>query len=201
MKRVIAAAVVAALAACGGGRKAKVGKALLAYADGVEQAPEGWPVVEVMPGNAAPFPDAATHVLVAADRDVSFAEVWPLIEGARARGVELRFYVGDRRDRVKVMEMNPPPQGESIRIVVTEDGKACVNLPGVEEAKCVMTKQHRVDRAYTRELVREAFRASNLRQVRVQADTGLRWNDVVRAVDGARTCCEGERMIVGLENY
>ena len=64
-----------------------------------------------------------------------------------------------------------------------------------------MTAQQRVDRAYTRELVREAFRASNLRHVRVEAETGLRWNDVVRAVDGARTCCTGERMIVGLKKY
>ncbi len=200
MKLLIAAVAVAATA-CGGVKEAKVGEARLAYADGVDDAPKGWSTVEVMPGKAGALPDDAKQVLIAADRDATFGDVWPLIQAARARDVDLLFYVADRRQRVKVMEMNPPAGEKQIRVIVTDDGKVCVNLPGIKEAKCVMTTQHRVDRAYTRELVREAFRASDLRRVRVEAETALRWNDVVRTVDGARTCCSGERMIVGLEKY
>lgn len=200
MKLLLAAVVVAATA-CGSVKEAKVGEARLAYADGVDDAPKGWSTVEVMPGKAGALPDDAKQVLIAADRDATFGDVWPLIQAARTRDADLLFYVADRRQRVKVMEMNPPSDEKQIRVIVTDDGKVCVNLPGIKEAKCVMTAQHRVDRSYTRELVREAFRASDLRHVRVEAETGLRWNDVVRAVDGARTCCPGERMIVGLEKY
>ncbi len=201
MRLLTAAVVAVAAAACGGAKEAKVGEARLAYADGVDDVPEGWSTVEVVPGRSYLLPEQAKQVLIAVDRDAMFSDVWPLIEGARARDTELLFLVADRRQRVKVMEMSPPPAESAIRVIVTDDGKACVNLPGVEEAKCVMTAQHRVDRAFTRELVREAFRASELRRIRVEADAGLRWNDVVRAVDGARTCCTGERMIVGLEKY
>jgi hypothetical protein len=185
--------------ACGSTPEARVGDAVLAYADGCDDVPPGWRDVVVMPGKPVALPAEVSQLLVAVDRDALFSDVWPLIAAARERGVELRFYAADRRQRVKAMALDPPPDGSVIAVTVTGiDGKACVALPGVEEAKCVMTAQHRVDRAYTRELVREAFKASGLRRVRVEAESGLQWGDVVRAVDGARTCCPGERMNVGI---
>jgi hypothetical protein len=193
-----AAVLAVALAGCGGPKEAKIGEARLAYADGVDPLPADAPTVELTPGKTPALPAGPVAVL-AIDRDTTFDEIAPVIEHARAAGTKLWFAVGDQRQRLKAMEADAPGDETAIRVVITNDGKACISLPGVEEGKCVLTAQRRVDRSYVRELVREAFKASELRYVRVEAETGLRWSDVVRAVDGARTCCKGERLDVRLE--
>ena len=186
--------------ACGGVKEAKVGEAFLAQADGTEPAPDG-PTVVVLPGRADPLPEGEV-VRLAIDRDVLYGEIAPLIAQVRARGGSPALLVGDRRQRLAAIAIDGWAPGEtSIRVVATADGKACVSLPGIDEAKCVRTTQARVDRSYVRELVREAFKASSLRRVTVEAEAGLRWGDVVRAVDGARTCCAGERIAVALKSY
>ncbi|RMH40671.1 MAG: hypothetical protein D6689_13040 [Deltaproteobacteria bacterium] len=198
-RHVLAAASLLLAAACAPTPEARVGDARLAYADGVEAPPAGGTDVIVVPNRPAALPDGAAPLRIAVDRDAVFADVWPLIRAVRDRGVPAVFYVHDRRRRVRVMAIDPPPGGRAIRVTATAaDGKVCVNLPDVPEAKCAMTAQRRVDRPSVRQFVREAFRASGIRKVRVDAEGGLRWSDVVRAVDGARTCCQGEQMEVGL---
>jgi hypothetical protein len=194
-------AAAALLAACGGVKEAKVGEARLAYADGTYDAPAEGPTVVILPGQPFEMPDTTGPVRVAIDWDVTFAEVWPLLQKAQAADTNIVLLVADDRQRTKAMKVAPPQHGTHIRMIVTSDGKACVNLPEVEEAKCVMTAQHRVDRAWVRDLIREAFRASNLHRVNIEVEPALRWHDVVRAVDGARTCCKDERMEVGLTTY
>jgi hypothetical protein len=195
-------AAALATASCGGGPKeARVDGAYLAQADGVEPAaPASTPTVVVRPAAAAALPETGAARL-AVDRDVRFAQVEPLLVEARRRGQPLSILVGDRRQRIMAIALPDPPSGPSIRVVAERSGKTCVSLPEVAEAKCVATLHERVDRAYTRELVREAVRAGGLRQVSIEVDPDLRWGDVIRAVDGARTCCEGETMTVGLTHY
>ena len=64
--------------------------------------------------------------------------------------------------------------------------------PGVEEAKCVKRRgdTRHVDRAFTRQLVREAVAGYQLSDVVVEIPPDLEWADVMRAVDAAKTCCK-----------
>jgi len=199
MKLVLAAALL--VAACSHYKEPKVGEARLAYADGVVEAPAEDPTVAILPGKPYQLPDGNGAVRVAIDWDVTLGEVWPLVRAAAAGERPIALLVADDRGRVMAIPVALPTTDSHIRMVVTGDGKACVNLPEVEEAKCVMTAQHRVDRAWTRDLVREAFKASNLHRVNVELDPSLRWNDVVRAVDAAHTCCGGAHLQVGIATY
>ncbi len=201
MARWLAFLLLAVLAACTGKPEAKVDGAVLARADGVTEAPDA-PTVAVKGGEQWKLPDGDI-VRVAVDRDVLFGEVVDVLQWANANPDKKRIalLVKDRRERIKAMEMPALPAEPRIRVVVTEDGKACVSLPGVDEAKCVKSKQDRVDRSYVRELVREAYKASNITRVGVEIVRDLRWGDAVRAVDGARTCCQGTTMTVGISTY
>ena len=82
-------------------------------------------------------------------------------------------------------------ESEPIRLFTTDRGKACVSPPGVAEAKCVQRgdKKH-IDRAFVRELIREAIRGYGIADVVVELPPTIEWADAVRAVDGARTCCK-----------
>ena len=56
----------------------------------------------------------------------------------------------------------------------------------------------RIDRAHTRRLVREAVMEYKLFDINVQVAPKQKWADVVRILDGARTCCRGTTMRVKL---
>ena len=80
--------------------------------------------------------------------------------------------------------------GPAIQITSTPDGKFCVGPPTVELAKCVQSsdKLH-INRAFVREIMRDAVAAYGLTEAEVHGVAALEWADVVKTVDGARTCC------------
>jgi hypothetical protein len=198
MTRALCFAVGLVLAAgCEGKGLATVGKALLAQADGVIE-PDVGPTLEVGTAEVTALP-AAKVFRLAIDGDVPWQRVAQLIEWAEAEGKRPVLLVG-RRHRVKALQLDDELQGPAIDLLTYTDGKACVRPPDTDEAGCVQTleKKH-IDRAYVRELVREARKAYGLEDVLVEIPPELTWANVVRAVDGARTCCSDGPMRVRIK--
>jgi hypothetical protein len=187
------ALLVACASACAPSEP-KVGHVRLMEADGVIEPPPG-PTVEVPPGT---LPDTlGGTVRVAIDRDVSFAQAVAVLSAIEAQGasaVPLVIY----RNRIAAM----PPLAfaarggaDTIRLEPRPDGRACVSPPETEEAACVVGQfsQH-VDRTGVRQIVKLAVKQYGLHKVNVVVrDPSMSWAEVVRTVDGARTCCgEGQ---------
>src|SRR5690606_24284396 len=122
-----------------------------------------------------------------------------LVSKVTASGKTPVLLVG-RHHKIHGFALEDPWQDTGPAIVVHTyvDGKACVQPPGSPEAKCVQSgDQRQIDRAYVRELVREQVALYGPR-VEVDLAAGLRWDDVVRTIDGARTCCFETRVSVRL---
>jgi hypothetical protein len=171
--------------------EAKVDGVLLAQADGVREAPEGPTLaVDEKTIDAAVVPAGATVVRLAIGRKVLWNQVRALMARVSATGARPVLLVGQSY-RVREMPLEDEwPGGPALQVMAYIDGKACVQPPGAIEAKCVQsgTKQY-IERAFLRELVREQVKAFQIEQVEVELPTTLPWYDVVRTIDGARTCC------------
>ena len=188
----LAAIAVAALPGCKMKGHAKVKGVLIPQADGNLPAPDG-ATLAVNTGtiDKAALPAGAKIVRLAIGRKVPWTSVESLMARVVKTGARPVLLVGDF-DKVKAFRLNdePWPGGDSIRVISYIDGKACVQPPGAIEAKCVQsTGKDHIERAYLRELVREQVKIYKIRQVEVEVAKTLGWADVVRTIDGARTCC------------
>ncbi len=180
---------IALATACDAPEPAKVGDALLAQATGVSAAPEG-ATVEVRAGTPVTLPDAPV-IRLAVDREAPFGKVEMLLERIREKGATPVILVGQRR-RIYAFELSQKvDEARAIQATVTSDNKFCVSPPQVKEAKCTgqLDGKH-VDRAGTRELIREAVKAYGMTDIQLLLPRSLPWADAVRAIDGARTCCK-----------
>jgi hypothetical protein len=196
----LAAAVLALVAtgSCKPPKQAHVDDALLAQATGVIDAEKGETVV-VMPGKDVTIPNAPV-VRLAVDRDVPWNNVVKLMHAIESDGNRPVLLVGKRRKtRAFVLSDEGVETDKAIQATATMDGKICVSPPGVAEALCSqrLDKMH-ISRAGTREMVREAMKGYDLTDVELVAPPELGWADLVRAIDGARTCCKGTKMRVKL---
>ena len=191
------------LVACQGPGPKQVGEARLALAVGVEPIPaeaEGAPVVEILPDRAATVPDAPV-VKLAIDRAATWGQVKATLHAIDQRRQTPVLLVAERRkvralarfdqvDDIDLADLMP----RALEITAYTDGKVCVRNPAVSEAKCVQTPSRAyIDGAFTRELVREAARGYALSQAVADLPDALRWDDVVRVIDGVRTCCGATR--------
>lgn len=188
-----------ALAACEGKYQAKVEGVWIPQADSMVAAADG-PTFKMEVGvEMAALPDA-DRVRLAIERDVPWRDVRELLERIESAGNEPVLLVGKAR-RVGAFVLNDALTGDrAIQILTTAEGKACVGPPGTTEYKCVARgdREH-VDRAYVRELVREAVGTYDLHDVEIEIPPELGWGDVVRVIDGARTCCGDTEMRVRLK--
>jgi len=183
--------LVLALAACGPNPyQAKVEDILLADADDVVAVPkDSGPLVKLSLEYLEPeIPDAPVFRLAIA-RDVSWERVQKTLEAAKAKGARPIILVGRRSD-VRGFVLSDEIGEHSIHLTSTPDGKFCVGPPTTFEAKCVQgaDKKH-VQRAFVRETIRDAVKAYGITEVDVMVTPDLEWADVVKTIDGARTCC------------
>ena len=76
-------------------------------------------------------------------------------------------------------------------------GKFCVSPPGTEQAYCLESgdRQH-ISALFVRGVMEKAVAQYGIAQARVTPDPDLAWADLVRAVDGTRTCCRGMKVMV-----
>jgi hypothetical protein len=194
---------VAGATACGRNDRlfAYVGKAMLPECDGVIAAPSGEDVI-LLPSDTQTIIPTAPVIRIAADRFVAWNKVRDVARQVEAQGSQPVFLVGVN-NKIRAFELSEELSGElAIRVTATADGKACVQRPGSELASCVqsVSGQH-IERASVREFVEEAMKETGLTEVEVAAEATLGWADVVRTIDGARTCCgKGHPMKVKLLN-
>jgi hypothetical protein len=196
VKRLAAVALV--LASCGKNPyEAWVDGVLLAEADGV-MTPDRGPVVKLTNQELEPEVPDAPVARLAISWDVSWARVQTTIVRFTDKGVRPVLLVGRRSD-VRAFELRDALEGPPIRVITTPDGKFCVSPPDNNEAKCVQSSnREHIGKAFVRETVREAVDAYGLRDVTVWAEPDVDWVDVVRTIDGARTCCDGKLIRVSL---
>jgi hypothetical protein len=200
MKRRVSFVLLAlGLVACKGPGPKQVGEAKLALAVGVEPIPaqaEDAPVVEILPNREATVPDAPV-VKLAIDRDATWGQVKATLHAIDQRQQTAVLLVAERRkvgalarfDQVDDIDL-PDLLAHALEITAYTDGKVCVRHPTVSEAKCVQTPSRTyIDGAFTRELVREAAKGYELSKAAADLPDALQWDDVVRVIDGVRTCC------------
>jgi len=182
--------MVGLLLGCGKVEEIEVGGATLAEADGTVEAPAGADVV-VLPDKVGALVDGPVRLAV--DRKATYGQVAPLLEQLFERDGKAVVLVTNTGLKRKLLAIEVFPPGEdpdsATQVAAFANGKMCVNLPGVEAAKCSQGRTGNVDRASTRSIVREAYEAEDLTYAVVSVEAGLPWADVVRAYDGARTCC------------
>lgn len=173
---------------CKGNRQAHVEDIWVPQAEGLSDAPEG-DTLAITPDLAAPELPESAAVRLAVARDVPWSQVRDIRERVLSAGKTPYLLVADER-KVGAIALYETLQGEAINLFVSAGGKVCVAPQGSPEAKCVQSgdKMH-VDRAGTRALIREAVGAYGLQDVLVDVLPDIEWADVVRSVDGARTCC------------
>jgi len=168
-------------------------------ATGVIDAEEG-PTLHVPGDDTSVLPDGPV-VRLAISHDVKWTEANALIKRVEAAGKRPVLLVG-KRHKLRAFQLSDGEidMDKAIALTATADGKSCVAPPGSDEAKCVQPLDRvRIDRAYTRKLVREASDAYGLTDVDLQVARSLPWADVVRAIDGARTCCKDRTIRVKLQ--
>lgn len=168
---------------------AEVGGALLPQALDVVPAGDG-PTVVILPGKPAPAL-AAGPVKLAIDHAVPWSELGPLLAAADQAGARPTLLVG-QRDRVRGFRLADELKNEfTLRLRPTSDGKFCLSPPGTREAYCVQTGTRRhVSSAFVRAALQKAVAEYGITQGRVVPDADTRWGDIVRTIDGARTCCK-----------
>jgi hypothetical protein len=184
------------LASCSNNMLAYVDGALLPDADGVIPAEEG-PTLVVKPDTAEAQLEIPRGKVVrlAIDRAVTWARVEPLIERVKASGAKPVLLVG-QRTRIHAFQLRDALSGkDAIQVRVDDDGQHCVSKTGVLEMRCTKGAGRHIHRTFVREDVREAVKEYQLSEVEVRVNPSAEWADVVRAVDGARTCCYEKKVL------
>ncbi len=177
------------LAACDSHLDAEVGGATLPQALAVSPAGAG-PTVVILP-DRQPAALPAGPVRLAIDLRTPWPQVQPLLDGAAATGSQPILLVG-QRNRVRAFSLDDPPvAGPAIKLVPEATGKFCLSPPGTREAYCVQAGDRRhISSMYVREAIRKAVAEYDLTVIRVEPKGDVAWGDLIRTVDGARTCCQ-----------
>ena len=192
-----------AAAGCKSKGHAEVDGILIPQADGTVDAPDGATMaVNGSTIDTAKVPDGSPVVRLAIAREVPWDRVAALVERVQAAGRTPLLLAGDDH-KVKGFQLEDEAArgvDRAIRVIAYIDGKACVQPPGAIEAKCVQSPDGKyIDRAFLRELVREQVKVFDVKTVEVEVAGGLPWADVVRTIDGARTCCYETKVAVRIK--
>jgi hypothetical protein len=190
MRASLALAAALALGGCENNLLAYVDGALLPDADQSIDAPAG-PTLVVKPETdvAAVAIPSGPVVRLAVDRAVPWIRVEELTKRVEATGARPALLVGQRTHVRAFVLRDPLPPGDQVQVRVDDDGQHCVSKTGVLEMRCTKGAGRHVHRTFVREDVREAVKEYGLLGVEVRVAPTVEWADVVRAIDGARTCC------------
>jgi hypothetical protein len=190
----------ALLGGCKGRGLAKVERILLAQADSATvPAPTDGALLLVGSTDIELIP-TEPKIRLALSWDKAWKDVNKLITRLETSQREVVLLVGkDEEVGAFALENPTNAKGRKIRLNDNASGKACVTVPGVKEGKCVQSYDKKyIDRAGVREIVREAVKATGIEAVEVEVWPDLVWGDVVRLIDGARTCCADRQISVQL---
>jgi len=185
MRRAVLLLVGLALPACDNRNEARIGGAIMPQALSSIPVPAGSTTVAVTPGPMPALPDGP--LALAIDVNVPWTQLLPTV---RAR--QPAFLVGDR-DKLRgfLLEDELDPDGDAVKIIATSGGKFCVSPPGTDLAYCMESSDRRhISAAFVREVMSKAVAEYGITQARVDPDADILWADLVRTIDGARTCCK-----------
>lgn len=200
------------LAACGKNPYiAEVGGAVLPEADQVFAVPAELPLLVVQTTtDEKKLALPSGQVRLAIDRGVSWVRVKPLLDRLKTAGTAPVFLTG-YRDEARAFVLSDQLSGKPpITIDVNRGGDFCVSPPadyrdipvGIGapgkadniESICIETDSIAISRAFVREAMREARKQYQTNEVMIRMDDQAAWLDMVRAVDGVRTCCGEQAM-------
>lgn len=212
MRIAAAVAILVGVVSCKAPGHAKEGDTLLAQASLVIDDLDG-PTI-YMPAAKAneTLPDAKV-VRLAIARGVHWAKVDAMLARLEKAGKTVSILVGKRR-KVHGFQLSDKLEGKTVKLTAQTRGKFCLwppkpdkpdtsvalGKPKVIEGKCVQRgdKKH-ISRAYVRELVREAHKKWGIQDVIVELHPHIGWADAVRAIDGARTCCNKPKVAIRVQ--
>lgn len=182
--RYLALAIVVA-AACDNHHEARVGPALLPQANLTAPLPPGTTPVAVMPGATPTVPAGATALAI--DVNVPWAQV-----AAQVRATPAPTLVVGRYRHLRAFTLEDElDAGPAVKITATAHGKFCVGPPDSDLAYCLESGDRRhISAAFVREVIGKAAIEYDIYQGRVDIDDDILWADLVRTLDGARTCCK-----------
>lgn len=184
MRRAVLLIVGLALPACDNRNEARVGAAILPQAMQTTALPAGVTTVAVLPGVVPTLP--TTAVALAFDVNVPWSQVQPML------AAKPTLVVGDRDQlRSFLLEDVLDDGADAVTIIATARGKFCLSPPGTDLAYCMESSDRRhISAAFVREVMRKAVDEYGITQARVDPETEVLWADLVRTIDGARTCCK-----------
>lgn len=168
---------------CDNRNEARVGPAILPQAMQTVALAPGATTVAVTAGVTPTLP--TTPVQLAIDVNVPWSQVRPLLAAGPA------LVVGDR-DRLRGFVLEDVlDDGAAVTIIATARGKFCLSPPRTELAYCMESSDRRhISAAFVREVMRKAVDEYGITQARIDTEDELLWADLVRTIDGARTCCK-----------
>jgi hypothetical protein len=178
--------VLVALLACGCDNRfeARVGGAILPQAMGTVDLPAGATTVVVTRGANPVLPSGPVQLAI--DVDVPWSQVATLVRTAPRPAL----VVGDR-DRLRGFVLEDELDNvRTLKVTANAKGKFCMSPPGADEAYCVESGDRRhISAAFVRDVLQQAVREYDLHQAWVIPTPDLAWADLVRTIDGVRTCC------------
>jgi hypothetical protein len=184
-------AVLSVSAACESRLSVTVQGVLLPECDSPAQAPAA-PVVAILaeptvPDEQLPLPSGAVQLAI--ERSVPWARVETLLAILERKQIEPILLVGQTY-RVRRFFLNDKFSGPA-DFTITGDtkGKFCVQTASLPQAYCVQGAGRHIHRAFVRETVREVVKKWEMHKVEAYVDPAMDWADVIRLVDGARSCC------------
>ncbi|MCE9572639.1 MAG: hypothetical protein K8W52_05740 [Deltaproteobacteria bacterium] len=154
--------------------------------------PEDGPTVVILPATheedvALPH---APAVRIAADGQVSWRRVKAVRDRLIAAGARPVLLVGGHGDIHALALEDKLHDGKHLHLAATNDGKFCLGHPDSDQLYCVKgSDEHNISAAFIREAMRKAIGEYKLYDVEVTVDPAMGWTNVVRALDGVRTCC------------
>lgn len=180
-----AALLALLVCACDNRFEARVGAALLPQAYGTVPLPAGATTVVVTRGDTPTLP--AGPVQLAIDVDVPWSQISTLVRTAPRPAL----MVGQRDARRGFVLEDELDNAFTLKVTASGKGKFCMSPPGTDEAYCVESsdKKH-ISAAVVRGVLRRAVAEYGLHQAWVIPTADLSWADLVRTIDGVRTCCD-----------
>jgi hypothetical protein len=179
---------------------------LMAQIDGVvlpecdESIPaEPGPMVTILPDAHEDLYKLPTGpvVRIAADRGVSWRRVRDVADRLRKQGSRPVLLVGRGiTSEIRAFEPIEALQPSTHLVLdASRDGSFFVGPADTQKGTRVQAFDHQhIAKSFIRETLGPIVKERGLHDVEVRIDPHADWSDMVRAVDGARTCCPGVEM-------
>jgi hypothetical protein len=192
-----------ALAACGPNKHmAQIDGVTLPECDETVAAPDGPVFAFWAEAHEEQYPlPKAPVIRIAADRAVSWRRVKQVADRIRAQGSTPVFLCGvGMSDKIAafdpVAKLQPGPH---FGIRANLHGELYVDEPyGTYTTHVQSFDNEHIAKSFIREAMTPLVAKYNVHDVEVHVDPHLQWADMIRAVDGSRTCCPGVAMRASL---